>query len=336
MIQKYRRLLKLAAILFVALLLVALAIGVAHVSAPPPLPNPNGYDDFVMAGEAVSGTVGNASELDYEELEALISANAQPLRLFRLGLARQCRMPADLALTNAAELTSQLSSMKRLAQLLAAEGRLLEMDNRPAAAARSYTDCIRLGNEISRGGLLITRLVGIACEAIGYQALAKIVPKLTQDEARDIQRQLEQIDAQRVSWAEVVQSEEHCIRQHFQTSLNPITLVASWWNMRRAMERAEARHRTVIAHERLLAAELALRCYESDHKRGPACLADLVTNYLSKLPQDPFSGSPLVYRQKPGTGWLLYSVGPDGVDDGGRPAGRGWPVKGDIVMDSAW
>lgn len=303
--------------------------------ARPPLPNPNGYDDFVNASEAVTGNVGDFRELDHDSLAALVSTNAEPLRLLRVGLTRQCVMPMDSALTNAAGWMNQLADMKRLVQLLAAEGRLREIENRTADAARSYTDAIRFGNEMSRGGLLITRLVGIACESIGCHALAQVVPKLSREDARIVLTDLEKVDADHVTWADVLRGERHYVHYQFRNRLNPILRVMSWWQTRQAMEKAETKHRIVVAHERLLAGELALRSYQSEQRRVPARLDDLVTNYLSKVPQDPFTAKPLIYLAQ-GTNWLLYSVGPDGIDDGGRPAGRRWPVKGDILFDSSW
>jgi hypothetical protein len=322
-------------ILAIILVIAALGFVIYLVPARQPVPKPNGYDDFVAAGEAVSGQVGDFRVLEYDELENLISANAQSLRLVRVGLTRQCRAPIETGLTNGPAL-SGLAAIKGLALLLAAEGRLYEMDNRPGDAARSYLDAIRLGNEMSRGGMLITRLVGVACEAIGYQPLAKVVPALNREDDHILIAQLEQIDAHRVTWAEVKQGERECVRQHFREHLNPITLVAGWWNTRQAVAKAEARHKTAMAHERLLATELALRCYQCDKARAPTSLDDLVTNYLLKVPQDPFSAGPMVYHPKTATNWLVYSIGPDGVDDGGKPANRAWPVKGDILIDSAW
>jgi hypothetical protein len=38
---------------------------------------------------------------------------------------------------------------------------------------------------------------------------------------------------------------------------------------------------------------------------------------LLRISQDIFSGNPLIYRPSE-TGYLLYSVGPNGKDDGGR------------------
>jgi hypothetical protein len=54
-------------------------------------------------------------------------------------------------------------------------------------------------------------------------------------------------------------------------------------------------------------------------------LEDLVLQYLPAVPRDPFDGQPLRMAAGP-EGLLLYSVGKDGVDDGGDdPDGRGEP-----------
>jgi len=76
-------------------------------------------------------------------------------------------------MTNVSGLGPELARLKVLARLLTDEGQLAEMENRYADAAQSYLDTIRLGNEMSRGGFIINRLVGIACEAIGDTPLSK-------------------------------------------------------------------------------------------------------------------------------------------------------------------
>jgi hypothetical protein len=302
------RLLLLAFALAAGVVLVALlAFTICHSPAAPPLPNPNGYDDFVTAGAAVLGNVGDFPTLDRNNLAALVSTNAEPLRLLRLGLTRQCVMPLDAALTNNAGLT-QLGGMKRLAQLLAAEGRLREMENQPASAAQSYVDAIRFGNEISRGGFIITRLVGIACESFGYVPLAKLAPKLNPDEAGAVLRALDKLDAGRVTWAEVAQGEMRFMRYQIRKQANPIIWVVGWWQSRQVVQSSESKHKTVVARERLLALELALRCYQAEQGHPPARLDELAPNYLSHVPEDPFSGQPLIYRAQ-GTNWLLHSVG---------------------------
>ncbi len=68
-----------------------------------------------------------------------------------------------------------------------------------------------------------------------------------------------------------------------------------------------------------LAVALTLRAYWLDHGAYPDDLSYLVPDYLSAVPNDPFAGdAPLRYRIE-GERYMLYSIGPDGVDDGGTP-----------------
>jgi hypothetical protein len=61
----------------------------------------------------------------------------------------------------------------------------------------------------------------------------------------------------------------------------------------------------------------ALATYRADHKSYPTDLAALVPQYLPAIPEDLFSGGPLRYKRE-GPGYVLYSVGRNGKDDGGR------------------
>jgi hypothetical protein len=74
------------------------------------------------------------------------------------------------------------------------------------------------------------------------------------------------------------------------------------------------------AQNALLAVSFALRAYFLEHNDYPLTLDELQQDgYLKKIPLDPFgSTGKLVYRRtKPK--YVLYSVGPDGKDDGGKP-----------------
>jgi len=336
--RKVRTLLLALVVIFVLAMLTVLFLFVGRTPTPSPLPNPNGYDDFLKAAAVSSGDVGNASALDHDGLRALVSTNSESLRLLRLGLTRGCSLPTESAMTNISGLLSDLANLKSLARLLEEEGRLAEMENRYGDAARSYVDSIRFGNEISRGAFIINRLVGVACEAIGCVRLEKLVPKLKDGEARLVITELENIDAVRVSWAEVRRNEDRFARYQLSKGFNPITWVMTRWQGRRSLQRAEMRHNKVIAHERLLAVELALRCYESQRGRAPVGLDELLPDYLSKVPQDPFSGRPVIYRSQ-GNDWLVYSVGEDGSDDGGQRVRRSAPgtiAKRDLFYDSPY
>jgi hypothetical protein len=52
------------------------------------------------------------------------------------------------------------------------------------------------------------------------------------------------------------------------------------------------------------------------HGALPASLAELVPNYIPGVPRDPFDDQLLRFKKLP-RGYVVYSVGPDGVDNGG-------------------
>ncbi|MCS6866365.1 MAG: hypothetical protein RMJ56_15005 [Gemmataceae bacterium] len=62
---------------------------------------------------------------------------------------------------------------------------------------------------------------------------------------------------------------------------------------------------------------LALAAYHNDNGKYPDKLTDLAPKYLAQVPHDGFSGQPLIYKPT-AQGYLLYSVGMNGQDDGGK------------------
>lgn len=61
----------------------------------------------------------------------------------------------------------------------------------------------------------------------------------------------------------------------------------------------------------------ALAQYRADHDSYPVTLADLVPKYVAEIPKDIFNDSDLHYTRQD-DGYLLYSVGSNGRDDGGK------------------
>jgi hypothetical protein len=61
----------------------------------------------------------------------------------------------------------------------------------------------------------------------------------------------------------------------------------------------------------------SVAAYGADHGTYPDSLSALVPKYANRVPSDPFTEQPLHYRRE-GAGFVLYSVGQNGVDDGGR------------------
>jgi hypothetical protein len=69
----------------------------------------------------------------------------------------------------------------------------------------------------------------------------------------------------------------------------------------------------------LAQAAIALQRYRLEHGRFPESLEVLVPRFLAVVPCDWLDGAPLRYRRGDDGGFVLYSVGRDGRDDGGDP-----------------
>lgn len=80
---------------------------------------------------------------------------------------------------------------------------------------------------------------------------------------------------------------------------------------------SHAVRRDTLALDRAGRVALAIERYRYDHGDGlPSSLDALVPAYLTAVPVDPFTDAPLLYRRTP-SGYVVYSVGTDGTDDGG-------------------
>ena len=69
----------------------------------------------------------------------------------------------------------------------------------------------------------------------------------------------------------------------------------------------------------LAVSAIALKRYRLRHGAPAPSLAALVPEFLPHVPPDVMDGGELRYRLNTDGTWILYSVGEDGVDDGGDP-----------------
>jgi len=82
------------------------------------------------------------------------------------------------------------------------------------------------------------------------------------------------------------------------------------------------------ARLRGMALFLAIKAYEKERGALPERLAQLVPDYLPRVPKDPFDGKPFRYLRSgvpglPPKAWAVYSIGGDFTDDGGKARNAG-------------
>ncbi len=108
-------------------------------------------------------------------------------------------------------------------------------------------------------------------------------------------------------------------------------------NSVRSLERFIIRILKSEVASRLTTTALALKRYKLAHGAFPESLDALVPKYLTTIPLDPSDGKALRYRLESDGKFKLYSIGEDGVDNGGDPSSKenatsfSWQMGRDIV-----
>ncbi len=73
-----------------------------------------------------------------------------------------------------------------------------------------------------------------------------------------------------------------------------------------------------LAERRLTATGLAILLFENEHQTRPRKLQDLVPEFIPYIPLDPFAPGEETIKYLPDvSNPIIYSLGPDGDDDGG-------------------
>ena len=252
-----------------------------------PLPSPNGYDDFVKAGNLITPISADAARMTTEELRAFIATNQEPLRLFRLGLTRKCQVPTEDSMAYLQRHTLAFIAIKRLGLFMAGKARLAEVEMNYGAAALVHLDNIRFGQVSANGGLMIDRLVGVAVEILGVSKLEAIAGKLDAREVREVVKALEAIEARAQPASVFIEREHQWARQaeSFSDWLQEMWMEKTIFVTRRSDQYFTARVQAADARRRRLLLNVAKRVHELETGRPPARLEDMVPSILRVLPK---------------------------------------------------
>lgn len=205
-------------------------------------------------------------------------------------------------------------------------------------------DLARLRRVLTYGNLSHHILIALECEETAYAGMAHvrrtISPRIRQQAIVDLRRLNADREAPEEIWHRTQVWREH----HYGWEPRLAGLVGNWRNCfyRFAPDPYEyllsepdfrwhdVRLRLMMLN-RLLQTDLALRHYADLYGEYPESLNDLVPSVLDELPLDPYTEEPFQYRRLPAD-IELYSVGPNGVDDGSNYTmhPNGYPLDVDL------
>ena len=93
---------------------------------------------------------------------------------------------------------------------------------------------------------------------------------------------------------------------------------------------------SIEASREIAITAIALKRYQLLHSHYPETLAELTPELLPSVPPDPADGQPLRYRRNGGGTFTLYSIGDDGIDDGGDPGPTGHSTRNYWLRARDW
>ncbi|HEX7375470.1 MAG TPA: hypothetical protein VF278_00080 [Pirellulales bacterium] len=296
-----------------------------------PLPEPNGYDEVLRIAASLAAPPPRSAGGVAGDPEAWIEQHrSEQFARLHAALRHPSGVPIQYALGY--HNLSPIQSLRQLSRDLYAEAARQQLAAKTSDVQKTYLDIVELGLVAARGGFIADRLVGTAITGLGVEGLGRIRDELPLNERRALIVALQTNDA---AWEPLVKlrDREYAVIDKTLGWVSRIPFALSEdFSPEAGFQRLEQSDHTRSAMIRLLVCHLAIGLYQAERGCPPGKLENLVPDYLHRVPEDPFSGKPLIYKVV-SPDYLLYSVNRDGHDDGGR---RGSSLaEGDLFLDPA-
>lgn len=257
-------------------------------------PTPNGYDDFIAAGDLVVRVRPIPDNL--ADWRVHHSANVAALAKMREGLSKTCMSSNMYDSTGFKVLSARYSSFKDLAHAQRAEFEVALADGDTNFAVRSAIDGIRFGIESARGGVMIEGLVSIAVQKIAMIPFRPIISSLSRTNAEFALEQMLSLETNAPSARSVLDKESSARPQMSESRWH----YAIYMIFRHKAEKVGEKKFTMKYHEfvnerRQIGGLLAKRLYELKHGKPAIGWTDLVPRFLPAIQKDAETGSDLPF-----------------------------------------
>jgi len=260
-----------------------------------PLPNPNGYEILVQAASGIPELSLSVNQLSSDDLASFVDTNREVLVQIRRGLQLPSAVPVEMSDDWSQNNLTNLANLRRAFHLLDAEGLLLTKKGNVTGAADANLDVQRYSQAISRGGLQLNSIVGVASEAMAIARLNALLPDLDPTECKRITSVLQEHESKREPLEDILRREREWNWKTYGIDRiqSMIGTLFSQFRARSLSNRATAYYDKNVLENRVTMMRFAVRAFELEKGRKPDRASELVPDYLPSAPSDPASGEPL-------------------------------------------
>jgi hypothetical protein len=285
-------------------------------------PRPNGFDELVAAGRLIGetepGHMRQLHQLPVSQLRDVVKKDAAALEKIHEVIQHDCRFPLTGVSTGNVDLTEEeLRALGGVCNALCARILLAVKEKNVEEQLAAHLDFLRLA-------LIEQRSSGVdkydqhgIFSSLEYSAVYEIWNCTTTSSDKrciELARDLAELDAQRISWAERV-AHERIAEENSDWESHLRAILDDWSGVDRFADRRPI-HLENQLRLRILNVELAVRAFKLRTARLPVSLGELVPDFIPAIPQDPFGQGELKYRVSENQ-HVIYSVGWNKVDNGG-------------------
>lgn len=282
---------------------------------PPPLPaitlpTPNGFDDFVAAGKLAPTDVfprmrrwDSMSWTERRESHELV----QPVvARIASGMAQKCRVRNPFADRSSAEHEEEMAALLDASIAMVLHIKYLES----LGTTKEYVNACLLYLEFGEESIRGSGTEDVNGNIVVCSRLQCVLGDLSSDQCRVLSNDLAKFDQRRESYDQKAATQSY-IDQHsdWETRLN--YLLTDWSGYEHYPQ--DYWRRRSIAELHLLILNAAVQAYVLEHGNPPDSAAELMTDYLAQIPDDPLGEGELEYRRD-GDTFVIYTCGFDGGD----------------------
>jgi hypothetical protein len=301
---------------------------------PPVQPVPNGYVELVALASGLDPLTGEYRTLADGNLSHTVLRNEPLLMQARESLRKNCVVSLNWQADRrwfGTEHLERIENLKNLARAFAAEGVRANKQGDSRQAINSGLENLHLAKAIANGGLGTDWLDGIATYTLGLMTLRDSCAIATADDCKFMLRNLPDVREQLEPPPAITEREWHFWRRIngvWTTFLSELTFDNNREDFEKRLEQSLL---MAQAKANLLRLHYAIRAFQIQENRLPKTLDELVGHELAAIPSDPYNGRDFIYQ--PGKDrYILYSVGPNGIDDGGFVNDKD-PQLGDLALE---
>lgn len=262
--------------------------------SPEPLPAPNGYTNLLQAAKGLVGETPGGDSTNWAAIQYYTEKNQPHLRQARAALEQSFQVPLESTEIYLALHLPEISRLKAAAQALALQGRLASHEDRWLEAASNYVDIVRLGYKMSEGGVILDKMVGVACEAIGLGQLEQWLPATpVKGGLGPLLALLESVSTNGQAQVESVIRREKVFASEVYGWRGRLVSLVNHRSLQDAIDRTRQKSLQTELRKRRLLLRLAQHAFALERGQPPTSAADLVPTCLKAIPLDPETGKSL-------------------------------------------